>query len=91
MKIYVGKLSQDITEDDLKEAFKAFGQLTSVNVIEDKYTGNSRGFGFVEMLSNKEGQAAIDGLNGKELKGQIIVVNEARSRTEKRGGGGRRY
>lgn len=93
MKIYVGNLSQDVTDDDLKEAFETFGNLISVNVIKDRFTGNSRGFGFVEMQSNKEGQAAIEGLNSKELKGQAIVVNEARPRSEKRGGGGgrRRY
>jgi RNA recognition motif-containing protein len=93
MKIYVGNLSQDVTDDDLKEAFETFGNLISVNVIKDRFTGNSRGFGFVEMQSNKEGQAAIEGLNSKELKGQAIIVNEARPRAEKRGGGGgrRRY
>ena len=96
MNIYVGNLSRNITEDDLKVAFEAFGQLTSVNVIKDKYSGDPRGFGFVEMPSKDEAQSAIDGLNGTELKGQSINVNEARSRTEKRGneatrGGGRSF
>ena len=81
MNIYVGNLSRDITEDDLKAAFEAFGQLTSVNVIKDKYSGEPRGFGFVEMSSDNEAQAAIDGLNGTELKGQSLKVNEARSRS----------
>lgn len=80
MKIYIGNLSKDVVEDDLKETFEVFGQLTSVNVIKDKYTGIPRGFGFVDMISDKEGRAAIDGLNGKGLKGQTIVVNQARSR-----------
>ena len=84
MKIYIGNLSQNITDDDLKKVFEAFGQLTSVNVIKDKYTNNSRGFAFVEMASNKEGQAAIDGLNGKDFKGTTLSVNEARPRKENR-------
>ncbi len=96
MNIYVGNLSRDVTEDDLKEAFESFGQLASVNVIKDKYSGEPRGFGFVEMPSKDEAQSAIDGLNGKDLKGQSLNVNEARSRTDKnrgggRGGGGRRF
>ncbi|MBN2029167.1 RNA-binding protein [bacterium] len=90
MNIYVGNLSHDVTEDDLKEAFEAFGQITSVNVIKDKYSGEPRGFGFVEMPSKDEAQAAINGLNGTDLKGQSLNVNEARPRSEKRRGGGRR-
>ena len=90
MNIYVGNLSNDVTEDDLKEAFEAFGQTTSVNVIKDKYSGEPRGFGFVEMSSKDEAQAAIDGLNGKDLKGQSLNVNEAHPRSENRRGGGRR-
>ena len=91
MNIYVGNLSPSITEDDLKEAFEAFGQLTSINVIKDKYSGEPRGFGFVEMPSKDEAQAAIEGLNGKDLKGQTLNVNEARPRPEKRRGSGQRY
>lgn len=92
MNIYVGNLSRDVTEDELKEAFEAFGKITSINIIKDKYSGESRGFGFVEMSSKDEAQSAIDGLNGTELKGQSLNVNEARPRSEKRRrGGGRRF
>jgi len=94
MNIYVGNLSYDVNEEDLQEAFKAFGQVESVKIITDKYSGRSKGFGFVEMPSKAEGQSAIDGLNGKDLKGRTLTVNEARPRTESRGGrggqGGRR-
>ena len=91
MKIYVGNLSYEVTEDDLKLAFKDFGQIESITIIKDKYSGQSKGFGFVEFASKAEGQAAIDGLNGKELKGRTLNVNEARPRPEGHGGyGGRR-
>jgi len=86
MNIYVGNLSRNVTEDDLKEAFEAFGQIASVNVIKDKFSDEPRGFGFIEMPSKDEAQSAIDDLNGKELKGQSLNVNEARPRTESRGG-----
>lgn len=92
MNIYVGNLSRDVTEEDLQEAFGAFGQVASVNIIKDKFSGESRGFGFVEMPEKAEAQAAIADLNGKDLKGQTLNVNEARPRTEgrrDRGGGGR--
>jgi RNA recognition motif-containing protein len=88
MNIYVGNLSYEVNEEDLQEAFKAFGQVESVKIITDKYSGQSKGFGFVEMPSKAEGQSAIDGLNGKELKGRTINVNEARPRSESRGGRG---
>ena len=88
MNIYVGNLSGDVGEDDLRQAFEAFGEVTSVSVIKDKFSGESRGFGFVEMSSKDEAQSAIEGLNGKELKGQSLNVNEARPRTERRGGRG---
>jgi RNA recognition motif-containing protein len=89
VNIYVGNLSFDVTEEDVQAAFEAFGKVESVKVIKDKYSGASRGFGFVEMASKDEGKAAIDGLNGKELKGRALNVNEARPRTERpRGGGG---
>ena len=93
MNIYVGNLSPEVTDEDLKEAFEAFGQVESVNLIKDKFSGTSRGFGFVEMPAKAEGQAAIDELNGKELKGQELNVNEARPRPEGRrdGGGGGRF
>ena len=89
MNIYVGSLSYEVTEDDLKEAFEAFGQVESVSIIKDKYSGQSKGFGFVEMPAKAEAQSAINDLNGKELKGRTLNVNEARPRTESRGGGGR--
>jgi RNA recognition motif-containing protein len=90
MNIYVGNLSPEVTEEDLQQAFEAFGQVSSAAVIKDKFSGVSRGFGFVEMPAKAEGQAAIEGLNGKELKGQTLNVNEARPRPEGRRGGGRR-
>jgi RNA recognition motif-containing protein len=86
MNVYVGNLSYEVTEDDLKQAFGAFGQIKSVNVIKDKYNGMSKGFGFVEMDSKEEAQAAIAGMNGKDLKGRTLNVNEARPRTDSRGG-----
>jgi cold-inducible RNA-binding protein len=88
MNIYVGNLSYEITEEDLRMAFEPFGQVESAAIIKDKYSGQSKGFGFVEMASKAEGQSAIDGLNGKELKGRTLNVNEARPRTEGRGGRG---
>jgi len=88
MNIYVGNLSRDVTDEDLRQAFEDFGQVESINIIKDKFTGESRGFGFVEMPSKDEAQAAITGLNGKDLKGRALNINEARPRTEGRGGGG---
>ncbi len=90
MNIYAGNLSRDVTEDDLRQAFEAFGQVESVNLVKDRFSGEPRGFGFVTMPSRNEAQAAIDGLNSKDLKGRDINVNEARPRTENRRGGGRR-
>jgi RNA recognition motif-containing protein len=93
MNIYVGNLSFNVTEDDLRQAFEGFGQVASVSIIKDKFSGQSKGFGFVEMPSNDEANAAISGLNGKEIKGRTLNVNEARPRTDDRrggGGGGRR-
>ncbi len=90
MKIYAGNLSYQVTEDDLREAFESFGQVESAAIIKDKYSGQSKGFGFIEMPSKAEAQSAIDGLNGKELKGRTLNVNEARPRTESRGGRGGR-
>lgn len=89
MNIYVGGLSYDVTEADLREAFEAFGAVTSVNIIKDQFTGQSRGFGFVEMPTASEAQAAISGLNGNELQGRTLNVNEARPRTDSRTGGNR--
>ena len=88
MKIYVGNLSYEVSEEDLQEAFEAFGQVESVRIIKDKYSGQSKGFGFVEMPAEAEAQSAINDLNGKELKGRTLNVNEARPRTESRGGRG---
>ena len=88
MNIYVGNLSYEVTEEDLKAAFEAFGEVEAVRVLKDNYTGRSKGFGFVEMPNDADAQSAIDGLNEKELKGRAIKVNAARSRTENRGGRG---
>lgn len=82
MKIYVGNMSYDVTEEDLRQAFEQFGKVESAAVINDKFSGRSKGFGFVEMPDNGEAQAAIEGLNGKELKGRALNVNEARPRTD---------
>jgi RNA recognition motif-containing protein len=87
VKIYVGNLSSDVTEEELRQEFEAFGGVQSVDIITDKYSGRPRGFGFVEMASVSEGQAAITALNGKTLKERTLNVNVARPRTERRGGG----
>ena len=84
MNIYAGNLSYEVTEEDLKQAFEAFGNVDSVKIIKDPYTERSKGFGFVEMPDNGEAQSAIDGLNETELKGRKILVNKARPRTERR-------
>jgi RNA recognition motif-containing protein len=103
MNIYVGNLDHETTDDQLREAFEAFGEVASATVIKDKYSGESRGFGFVEMPDRKEAQAAIAEMNGKELGGRTLNVNEARPRSQRggdrggdrggygggRGGGGR--
>ncbi|RJP22563.1 MAG: RNA-binding protein [Candidatus Abyssobacteria bacterium SURF_5] len=91
MNIYVGNLARGVTENDLREAFAAFGQVASAKIITDKFSGESRGFGFVEMPADAEAREAINGLNGKDLKGQTLNVNEARPRPEgRREGGGPR-
>lgn len=92
MNIYVGNLSYAVTEDDLRRSFAAFGDVASVTIIKDKFTGQPKGFGFVEMPSNEQAQAAIAGLNGKDVQGRALNVNEAKPRAEgggDRGGGGR--
>jgi len=89
MNIYIGNLSFDVTEEDLQKAFEAFGQVVSATIITDKFSGRSRGFGFVEMSKKDEAQAAITGLNGKDLKGRALNVNEARPRSDDRRSGGR--
>ena len=83
MNIYVGNLSFDLTEEDLREAFEAFGQVASATIIKDRSTGQSKGFAFVEMPSGDEAGAAIADLNGKDLKGRALNVNEARPRADR--------
>lgn len=99
MNIYVGNLTRETTEDDLRQSFESFGQVTSVRIITDKFTGASRGFGFVEMPNSPEAQSAINGLDGTDMKGNSLKVNEARPRRDdrrnrggfnRRGPGGRR-
>jgi len=85
MNIYVGNLSPEVTEEELRKEFMTFGRVTSVRIKKDRYSGRPRGFGFVDMPLKPEGQAAITGLNGKTLKGQRLVVNEARPRPDSRG------
>ncbi len=102
MNLYVGNLSYDVTQDDLKQAFEAFGAVKSATIIRDKFSGESRGFGFVEMEEKSAAETAIQSLNGSELMGKKISVSEARPRRENRdrgrsgggrpgGGGGRRF
>ena len=88
--IYVGNLSYEATEDDLRQAFEAHGEVSAVSIIKDKVTGRSRGFGFVEMPDKNQANAAIQGLNLQEVRGRAITVNEARPKAEggARGGGG---
>ena len=91
MNIYVGNLSQQATEQDLEGLFKEFGAVTSVKIIRDMFSGESKGFAFVEMNDKAAGTKAIEALNTKEVKGKKIVVNEARPKTDnRRGGGGNR-
>jgi len=86
--IYVGNLSYEATEDDIRQAFEAHGEVSSVQIIMDKMTGRSRGFGFVEMPEETQAQAAITALNLQEIRGRAITVNEARPKGEGGGGGG---
>ncbi len=86
MKMYVGNLSRDLSEDEVRSEFEAFGRVDSVTLIKDKFTGMPKGFGFVEMPVRSEAEAAVAALNDKELKGRKIVVNEARPQTDKRSG-----
>ncbi len=88
MNIYVGNLARDVSEEDLKKAFEAHGQVSSVAIIKDKFSGDPRGFAFVEMPDKAEAEAALSGLNGTELNGQSLKVNEARPRSDNRRGGG---
>ena len=87
-KLYVGNMSFDTTESDLRDDFAAYGEVQSVNIISDRDTGRPRGFAFVEMTSDSEAQAAIDGLNGHDLQGRNLTVNVAKPRENRGGGGG---
>ena len=87
MNIYVGNLAREATESDLRDAFQALGEVSSASIIKDKFSGDSRGFGFVEMPNKSEAEQAISSLNGKSIKGRNITVNEARPRTDSRGSG----
>ena len=87
MNIYVGNLSFDTTEDQIRQAFEAFGEVTTINIIKDKYSGEPKGFGFVEMSGKDESMAAISGLNDQELNGRTLNVNEAKPRPQGGGGG----
>ena len=99
MNIYIGNISYDVSEDDLKHAFEEYGQVASVKIITDRYSGRSKGFGFVEMSTDEEAKKAIEMFDGKDLDGRAIVVNEARPMRERSpqggggygGGGGNRY
>ena len=92
MNIYAGNLAREVSEEDVRQAFQAFGQVESVSLIKDKFSGESKGFAFVEMPVKEQADAAITGLNGKELNGRAMTVSEARPREDRRsgGGGGRR-
>ena len=87
--IYVGNLAFSVTEDELRKEFEAFGQVDSVNIIVDRETGRSRGFAFVEMADQQQAQEAIEKLNLQPINGRSVTVNEARPKTDRRGGGGR--
>ena len=91
MKLYVGNLSYSVTSQSLEELFAPYGQVKSAQVIQDRDTGRSKGFGFVEMVDANQARAAIEGLNLKEVDGRSLTVNEARPREERGGGGGRGY
>jgi RNA recognition motif-containing protein len=88
MNIYVGNLSFEVTDDDLRQLFSTYGEVESASVVKDRFSGESRGFGFVEMPAKKDADAAIAALNGTEQKGRTITVNEAKPKAPKSGGGG---
>jgi RNA recognition motif-containing protein len=88
MNIYVGNLSFEVTDDELRQLFSAYGEVESASVVKDRFSGESRGFGFVEMPAKKDADAAIAALNGTDLKGRTITVNEAKPKAPKTGGGG---
>jgi len=88
MNIYVGNLSFEVTDDELRQLFSAYGEVESASVVKDRFSGESRGFGFVEMPAKKDADAAIAALNGTDVKGRTITVNEAKPKAPKSGGGG---
>ncbi len=88
MNIYVGNLPFEIDDTELENTFTPFGEVSSARVIQDRFSGRSRGFGFVEMADDSQAEAAIEALNGKEVSGRPLTVNEAKPREDKRGGGG---
>ncbi len=90
MNIYVGNISHQATEQDIRDAFAAFGTVDTVNLVKDRFSGQPRGFGFVEMPDQAQAEAAINGLNGKEVIGRALTVNQARPKTEGGGRGGDR-
>ena len=89
MNIYIGNMSFDTTESQLRQAFEGFGEVSTVNIITDKMSGEPRGFAFVEMSGKDQAMAAISGLNGQELNGRALNVNEAKPRVQSGGGGSR--
>lgn len=91
MNIYVGNLHFNVSEDELRKAFEEYGEVASVKIITDKYSGRSKGFGFVEMLNDKEAKEAIDNLNGTEIKGRAVNVNQAREKENNSGGDRRSF
>jgi len=91
MNIYVGNISYQMSNDDLRAAFEPFGEVTDAHVIMDRETGRSRGFGFVEMANDDEAKEAIEKLNGSDIQGRNVTVNEARPRQPRPGGGGGGY
>lgn len=90
VNIYVGNIARSVTEDELREAFAAHGEVSSVTLIKDKFTGEPRGFAFVEMPSKAQAIAAMKEMDGREMQGRSLIVNEARPKADKRGGGGGR-
>lgn len=91
MNIYVGNLPYSVTETDLRQTFSEFGEVSSVSLINDKFTGESKGFGFIEMANNTHADAAIKGLNGRDMKGRNITVNQAKPKADRPSRGDRRY
>ena len=87
MRLYVGNLAKDVTDQDLREAFQTFGKLDEVSIVKDRSNGVSKGFAFVDMPVDAEAKAAIEGLHGKEVKGRSLDVNEARPKTDRPRGG----